>query len=107
MGCGYRMLEKSESYPVMGWIGDERKQHHPTGNGQTSNWSYHHEKNLKEPLKGGKQMKAITKTDKTTTACALLRTWKWHQINWVQIHGNVRRLQARIVKATKEADGAK
>jgi RNA-directed DNA polymerase len=27
---------------------------------------------------------------------------EWHQINWAKVHGNVRRLQARIVKATKE-----
>jgi len=27
---------------------------------------------------------------------------QWHQINWSQAHRNVRRLQARIVKATKE-----
>jgi hypothetical protein len=27
---------------------------------------------------------------------------KWHAINWQTITGNVRRLQARIVKATKE-----
>jgi RNA-directed DNA polymerase len=26
----------------------------------------------------------------------------WHNINWQAINGNVRRLQARIVKATKE-----
>ncbi len=27
---------------------------------------------------------------------------QWHQINWSQANRNVRRLQARIVKATKE-----
>ncbi len=27
---------------------------------------------------------------------------QWHQIDWVQAHRNVRRLQARMVKATKE-----
>jgi RNA-directed DNA polymerase len=47
-------------------------------------------------------MKAITKTEKTATACAPPATVEWHQINWVQINGNVRRLQARIVKATEE-----
>lgn len=47
-------------------------------------------------------MKAITKTNQTATACAPPTDVEWHQINWVQIHGNVRRLQARIVKATKE-----
>lgn len=47
-------------------------------------------------------MKAITKTEKTTNACAPPATVEWHQIDWVQVHRNVRRLQARIVKATKE-----
>jgi len=27
----------------------------------------------------------------------------WHDINWKQAHRNVRRLQARIVKAKKES----
>src|SRR5258708_9355058 len=27
---------------------------------------------------------------------------EWHQIKWSAVHGNVRRLQARIVKATQE-----
>ncbi|MFC7441744.1 reverse transcriptase N-terminal domain-containing protein [Laceyella putida] len=26
----------------------------------------------------------------------------WHAINWQKVHRNVRRLQARIVKATQE-----
>ena len=47
-------------------------------------------------------MKTATITTKTTTACAPPATIDWHQINWTKIHGNVRRLQARIVKATKE-----
>lgn len=47
-------------------------------------------------------MKAKTITEKTATACAPPTNVEWHQINWVQVHGNVRRLQARIVKATKE-----
>lgn len=47
-------------------------------------------------------MKAITETKKIATACAPPATVEWHQIDWVKVHGNVRRLQARIVKATKE-----
>ena len=31
----------------------------------------------------------------------------WHSINWKRVNGNVRRLQARIVKATKEGRGGK
>ncbi|CAA9375279.1 MAG: Retron-type RNA-directed DNA polymerase, partial [uncultured Chloroflexia bacterium] len=29
-------------------------------------------------------------------------TVEWHQIDWYKVHQNVRRLQARIVKATQE-----
>ncbi|GHO70429.1 hypothetical protein KSC_093210 [Ktedonobacter sp. SOSP1-52] len=32
---------------------------------------------------------------------------KWHQINWSAAHRNVRRLQARIVKATQEGKRGK
>jgi RNA-directed DNA polymerase len=36
-------------------------------------------------------------------ACAASgESLSWHQINWRELHGNVRRLQARIVKATRE-----
>ncbi|MRR55670.1 MAG: group II intron reverse transcriptase/maturase [Deltaproteobacteria bacterium] len=47
-------------------------------------------------------MKTATNTKNTTTACAPPANVDWHQINWGQVHKNVRRLQARIVKATKE-----
>jgi len=47
-------------------------------------------------------MKAKNRTEKSTIACAPPATMEWHQINWAKVHGNVRRLQARIVKATKE-----
>ena len=36
------------------------------------------------------------------TVCAPPAEMEWHHINWVQCHQNVRRLQARIVKATQE-----
>ena len=37
------------------------------------------------------------------TACAPpARSMDWNQVNWSQCHANVRRLQARIVKATQE-----
>src|SRR5436853_7426755 len=32
---------------------------------------------------------------------------KWHQMNWAAAHRNVRRLQARIVKATEEGKWGK
>ena len=47
-------------------------------------------------------MKAPTTTQEPATACAPPAKVEWHQINWAKCHENVRRLQARIVKATKE-----
>lgn len=36
------------------------------------------------------------------TVCAPPAEMDWHQIDWARCHANVRRLQARIVKATQE-----
>ncbi|MHC1697537.1 MAG: group II intron reverse transcriptase/maturase [Geobacteraceae bacterium] len=48
-------------------------------------------------------MKAATTTTQTATACASpTAEMNWHQIDWAKCHSNVRRLQVRIVKATKE-----
>ena len=47
-------------------------------------------------------MKTATYTTNTAIVCAPPADMEWHQINWTKAHGNVRRLQARIVKATKE-----
>ena len=38
----------------------------------------------------------------SATVCAPPADMDWHQINWTNCHSSVRRLQARIVKATKE-----
>jgi RNA-directed DNA polymerase len=38
----------------------------------------------------------------TPTGASLRETMIWHSINWKKAHRNVRRLQARIVKAVKE-----
>ncbi|MGC9215505.1 group II intron reverse transcriptase/maturase [Acidithiobacillus sp.] len=37
-----------------------------------------------------------------TSACASSHGWEWHGIDWSRATQNVRRLQARIVKATQE-----
>jgi RNA-directed DNA polymerase len=50
-------------------------------------------------MKGGKQMKAEILAPST---CAPPTKVGWHQIDWNKAHSNVKRLQARIVKATKE-----
>ena len=36
-----------------------------------------------------------------TAGASLREPVEWHSINWKEAHRNVRRLQARIVKATK------
>ena len=43
------------------------------------------------------------KANKKTVACATSRVEDdWHSIDWKKVNQNVRRLQARIVKATQE-----
>jgi RNA-directed DNA polymerase len=64
---------------------------------QTSDWSSI-TKEFGEPTQGAKQMAAVSQP-----AGAASREYEgWHDINWRAVHEEVRRLQARIVKATKE-----
>ena len=83
----------SEGHFVTKWIAVE-----PPGNitaresGQTSTGSFL-TRELEEPTDERKQM--------TAQAGALSHaTTEWHALNWEALHRNVRRLQARIVKAT-------
>jgi RNA-directed DNA polymerase len=46
-------------------------------------------------------------TAATTAGAASHATVDWHQIDWEQVHRNVRRLQARIVKATQDGKRGK
>jgi RNA-directed DNA polymerase len=86
----------------------------PRESGQTSIWSLITREFVK-PSQEGKQMAvmkqiAITvdlNTQKPDTATSLTGASshtgdEWHDINWRKVHQNVRRLQARIVKATQE-----
>src|SRR5437763_1571881 len=41
-------------------------------------------------------------TANTFAGAASYNEVEWHQIKWSAVHGNVRRLQARIVKATQQ-----
>ncbi len=54
---------------------------------------------LVEPRKEEKQMNAESKTFACASSDSAVA---WREIDWSQAHRNVRRLQARIVKATKE-----
>lgn len=45
--------------------------------------------------------------DYKTTAATFGHDMGWHEINWAQIHGVVRRLQVRIVKAVQNGQWRK
>jgi RNA-directed DNA polymerase len=65
---------------------------------QTSTWSLN-TREFGKPIKEVKQMKA----NQEAIACATSHGQvDWHAINWRNRNQNVRRLQARIVKATQE-----
>jgi RNA-directed DNA polymerase len=68
----------------------------PRESEQTSVWSFLTRK-LDQQTQEAKQM-----TANTFAGAASHNEVKWHRINWSAVHGNVRRLQARIVKATQE-----
>jgi RNA-directed DNA polymerase len=90
---------KSECHLVMGWIRVAAQANitQPERE-QTSDGSFLTKK-LEEPRKEEKQMNAKNKF----LACASSNgEMQWHQIDWSQAHHNVKRLQARIVKATKQ-----
>jgi RNA-directed DNA polymerase len=80
----------------MGWIGIA-----PHGNiilcesGQTSTWSFI----TKQPEQATKDAMQMSTEPSVGAASHAL---DWHQIDWEQVHRNVRRLQARIVKAQQE-----
>jgi RNA-directed DNA polymerase len=80
----------------MAWIGIE-----PHGNiilcesKQTSTWSFI----TKQPEQATKEAKQMTTEQSVGAASHAL---DWHQIPWEKVHRNVRRLQARIVKAQQE-----
>ncbi len=74
----------------------------PRESGLTSIWSLI-TKELDKPIKEAKQMTANTTEQTEMNAGAASHVEEgWHSINWQKAHENVRRLQARIVKATQE-----
>jgi RNA-directed DNA polymerase len=86
---------KSEGRPVMGRIGGSP----PRESEPTSTWSF-----LTREL----DQSADEETQMTAQAGASSQAQvDWHAIDWVQVHQNVRRLQARIVKATQAGQWGK
>lgn len=65
---------------------------------QTSLWSSF----TKEFEKSTNEAKQMTVEEKITTGAASHQMTGWHAIDWQKAHREVRRLQARIVKATQE-----
>ena len=108
MGLRVREGGGSECLPVIGRIGvDPRgsdREQEPTGNiasrasGQTSTWSLI-TREFGEPLQQGRQMTAVATL--AGAPCYEVEI-DWNRINWKKVNHNVRRLQARIVKAVKE-----
>jgi RNA-directed DNA polymerase len=88
----------SECLPVMGGIGAESSDNiAPRESGQTSAWSLITRK-FGKPSKEGKQMTAVA----TLAGAPTYKVIDWNAIDWQKANRNVRRLQARIVKAIEE-----
>ncbi len=81
----------------MGWIGVEPRQHYPTRKRADFPSGSCITREHGEPIEETKQM-----TAGITPAGAVSRNEvDWHAMNWQKAHTIVRRLQARIVKATQ------
>src|SRR2546421_5317210 len=97
MGLRAKENAKSESRPVMGRIGIASSDHIiPSESKQTSVGSFLTRK-LDKQIQEAKQM-----TANTFAGAASRREVTWRTIDWSAVQRTVRRLQARIVKATQE-----
>ncbi len=97
MGLRAKENGKSEGRPVMGRIGvTPEGTIIPRESEQTSVWSFMTRK-LGKQIQEAKQM-----TANTFAGAASHNEVNWRTIDWSAVHRNVRRLQARIVKATQE-----
>ena len=108
MDLRVRESGESECLPVMGGIevesnslDRERKQLDnitSRANGQTSTWSLI-TRELEKPLEQRRQMTAVATRAGAPCYDVVI---DWNQINWRKVNRNVKRLQARIVKAVEE-----
>nr|WP_243856848.1 reverse transcriptase N-terminal domain-containing protein [Paraburkholderia sp. BL6665CI2N2] len=89
---------ESERRPVIGWIGIA-----PQGNiilresGQTSAWSFV----TKESDELSKEEKQMT-VQQAGTGASSDRAMHWNDVDWARCYREIRRLPARIVKATQD-----
>jgi hypothetical protein len=67
----------------------------PRESGQTFAWSLI-TREFGKPLEAGKQMTAVA----TPAGAPTYEAIDWNSVNWKKVKRNVRRLQARIVKAS-------
>jgi N-terminal domain of reverse transcriptase len=74
-------------------------QHHPTRKRADFRKVFHDEQ-LDLTAQKGKQM--TEELQEVSTGAPFHGVTDWHAIDWQAVHHNVRRLQARIVKATQE-----
>jgi RNA-directed DNA polymerase len=95
MGVRVGDAGKSERHPVGGWIGVERKQHHPTRKRADFLCGSCITREIGQPTQETKQMTAGA----TPAGAVSHNQVDWHGINWHKVHTVVRRLPARIVKA--------
>ena len=100
MGLQVKDDGKSEGRPVMGRIGIEPKSNiTPRESGQTSIRSFI-TREIGKPIEEERQMTVnIPVSSGKVAGAASHETVDWHAIDWSKAHRNVRRLQARIVKA--------
>src|SRR6202162_1428255 len=98
---------ESKSHSVMGWIGiAPTRKYHPTRKRADFRLVFHDEKEWQMTQKE-KQMVAETistelSEEETVASASFHDMLEWHGIQWYRTERNVRRLQARIVKATQE-----
>jgi hypothetical protein len=101
---------KGECHPVMGWIGGAPEGTiTPRESGQTSARSFM-ARTLDQTTQEEKQMTAErSATDGSVATAAGASSHgvtDWHAVDWHKVNHNVRRLQARIVKATQGRETA-
>jgi RNA-directed DNA polymerase len=75
----------------------QSRQHHPARKRADFRLVFHHERSWQKGLEEEKQMTAHLRAGATSHMEV-----DWHAIDWRHVNQNVRRLQARIVKATQE-----
>jgi hypothetical protein len=103
MGARVEEERESKGRPVMGRIGVEPSGDiTPRESEQTSLWSFLTRK-LGKPPKETKRMTAV----ETQAGAVSHEPTDWRAIDWRKVHQNARRLQARIVKATREGGRGK